>query len=247
MRKNLYDPLAKLGVAPEPVSLETSRQRLTMRLRIAGQNQFGGHTARPQALSDSLASMQIHESALNNILDKLDLAGRTFGLADLYRFVAQQLGRPQLQPPIDLPTNVQVTFAANDPVRLHCHDGVVSLTLAVARLQQNGQQWNDFLVTVNYEPQVEDLHVRLVRQGPVELSGEAKGQPELALRGTFSKLFPRERSFELVPKAIADNRNLGDMTISQCTVEDGWIAISLGPDRETAMHKMRDVGRSAVS
>lgn len=241
VRKNLYDPLAKLGVAPEPVSLETSRQRLTMRLRIAGQNQLGGHTARPQALSDSLASMQIHESALNNILDKLDLAGRTFGLAELYRFVAEQLGRPQLEPPVDLPTNVQVTFAANDPVRLRCHDGVVSLTLAVARLQQNVQQWNNFQVTVNYEPQVEDLHVRLVRQGAVELSGEAKGQAELALRGIFSKLFPRERGFELVPKAIADNRNLGDMTISQCVVEDGWIAISLGPDRDNGNRTtMRD-------
>ncbi len=111
-------------------------------------------------------------------------------------------------------------------------NGVVSLTLAVAELQQAGRRWNDFRVTVNYEPQIEDLHVRLVRQGPVELSGEAQGQPDIALRGAFSKLFPREKSFELIPRAIADNRNLGDLRISQCVVEDGWIALSLGPQRD---------------
>jgi len=231
MRKNLYDPLAKLGVAPEPVSLETSKQRLTMRLRIAGANQLGGHTARPQALSDSLASFQVHESALNNILDQLQLAGRSFTLSELYKHVAEELSRTT-DAPADLPTNVQVTFAAKDPVHLRCKDGVVSLTLAIAELQQRGRQWNDFTMTVNYEPQIEDLHVRLVRQGPVELSGEAKGQPDIALRGIFSKMFPRERSFELIPAVIADNRNLADMCVSQCVVEDGWIAFSLGPQRD---------------
>ncbi len=74
--------------------------------------------------------------------------------------------------------------------------------------------------------------MRLVWTGPVEFSGEAQGQPDIALRGIFSKLFPREKSFELIPVAIADNRNLGDLRISQCVVEDGWIALSLGPQRE---------------
>ncbi len=41
VRKNLWDPLAKLGVAPEPVSLDTSTQRMTMRLRIAVRQSIG--------------------------------------------------------------------------------------------------------------------------------------------------------------------------------------------------------------
>jgi hypothetical protein len=232
VRKNLWDPLAKLGVAPEPVSLDTSTQRMTMRLRIAGPNQLGGHTARPQALSDSYASMQVHESALNNILDRLDLAGHSFTLPELVEYVRAKLSRPANAVPANLPGDVRVTFAGKDPVRLRCMNGVVSVTLAVAELQQAGRRWNDFKVTVNYEPQIEDLHVRLVRQGPVELSGAAEGQPDIALRGVFSKLFPRDRSFELIPQAIADNRNFSDLRISQCIVEDGWIALSLGPQRE---------------
>jgi hypothetical protein len=234
VRKSLLDPLAKLNLSPEPISLETSAQRLTLRLRLAGQNQLGGHTARPQALSDSLASVQVHESALNNILDQLQLAGRTFTLPELYRHVAQELSWNHTDPPDDVPADVQVTFAAQDPVRVRCQDGVVQLTLAFDELQHKGRQWKNFAVTVNYEPQIEDLHVRLVRQGVIELSGDEKGEAALGLRGAFSKLFPRERPLELVPAWIADNRNLSDLCISQCVAADGWIALALGPQRETA-------------
>jgi len=233
VRKEVLDPLAKLSLTAEPITLETTAQRLTLRLRIAGQNQLGGHTARPQALSDSIASVQVHESALNNILDQLQLAGRSFTLPELYRHVAEELSWDQTDAPADLPTDVRVTFAAKDPVRVRCQAGVVQLTLAIDELEQKGRRWNDFLVTANYQPQIEDLHVRLLRQGAIELGGDNyKGQPELALRGAFSKLFPRERSFELIPAWIADNRNLADLCISQCVVEDGWLAFSLGPQHD---------------
>jgi hypothetical protein len=232
VQKDVLAPLAKLHVTPEPISLETTAQRLSLRLRIAGQNQLGGHTARPQALSDSLASVQMHESALNNILDQLQLAGQTFTLPALYRHVAEELSWKQTEPAADLPADVQVTFAAQDPVRVRCQNGTMQLTLAFDELQQGTRQWHHFLVIANYQPQIEDLHVRLVRQGAIELGGDNyKGQPELALRGAFSKLLPRERPVELVPAWIADNRNLSDMCISQCIVEDSWIALSLGPDR----------------
>jgi hypothetical protein len=235
VRKNVYDPLAKLGVPPEPVTLETTAQRLTMRLRISGQNQLGGHTARPQALSDSLASFQVHESALNNVLDQLQLAGRTFTLADLFRHVVEQLGRSPVNGLDDLPTDVKITFAAKDPVWVRCQDGAVRLTLSVAELRQGDEQWKDFSVTANYVPEIEDLHVRLVRKAPIELSGEAyKGKPELALRGIFTKMFSRQLSFELIPAAIADNRYLSDLCVSQCVIEDGWIALSLGPQRDSS-------------
>ncbi|HZZ29963.1 MAG TPA: hypothetical protein VFE46_18350 [Pirellulales bacterium] len=233
VRKSLFDPLAKLSLSPEPISLETSQQRLTLRLRIAGQNQLGGCSARPQAFSDSLASAQMHESALNNILDQLQLAGRTFTLPELYRHVAERLSWDQTEPPGDLSADVHITFAAKDPVRVRCQNGLVQLTLAVEELEQKARRWNDFAVTINYEPQIEDLHVRLVRQGAIELGGDNyKGQPEVALRGAFSKLFPRERSFELVPEMIADSPRLAGLSITQCVVEDGWIGLALGPERD---------------
>ena len=71
------------------MSSEASPARLTVRLRVASPNQLGGHTARPQAPSDSLGSVQVHESAINNALDQLHLASRTFTLPELYQHLAR--------------------------------------------------------------------------------------------------------------------------------------------------------------
>src|SRR5262249_9368791 len=133
--------------------------------------------------------------------------------------------------PADLPSDVHVTFAKENPVVVRCQQGTVHLTLAIAELSQGTRQWRDFEINAQYEPQIEDLHVRLVRKGPIELGGDSyKGQSALVLRGVFAKLLPRERSVELVPKIIADNRNFYDLVVTQAVIEDGWLAIAIGPD-----------------
>ena len=90
LRSRVIEPLEKMDLDPKPIALQTTADRLTMRTRLAGENQLGGHTARPQAPSDSLASLQIHQSALNNALDQLLLSGRTFTPAELYAHVAER-------------------------------------------------------------------------------------------------------------------------------------------------------------
>jgi hypothetical protein len=230
VRDQLLAPLTKLQLDPQPITLETSAQRLTARLRLAGQNQIGGHTARPQAPSDSLASLQLHETAIDNMLDRLDLAGRTFTLQELFQYVAERVSQPW-EVPSDLPSDAVVTFAQNDPIRVRCEDGTVHLTLVIKELRRGSRQWRDFIVTANYQPQIDGLHVRLVRSGVIELGGDAKGQADLLLRGIFSKLLPPEHKIDLIPALLANQTQLADLAITQCVIEDGWIGLAMGPDR----------------
>ena len=81
-------------------------------------------------------------------------------------------------------------------------------------------------------PVVDQLHLQLVRQGSIELGGETyKGQPEVALRGIFSKVLARDRMINLVPDIIAEHPKLEDLCITQCAIEDGWVGVAIGPDR----------------
>jgi len=86
--------------------------------RLAARDELSAHKPRPQAPGDSMLSVQIHESALNNVLDQLHLHDRRLELTELYKEVAGRfaLGR-KVEPPEDLPENVFVTFAEEDPVR----------------------------------------------------------------------------------------------------------------------------------
>ncbi len=71
----------------------TSEDRAVMRFRLAGQEQLAAYTPRPRAPSDSLVSLQVHQSALNNALERLELDGRTFQLPELFEHLAEKMGR----------------------------------------------------------------------------------------------------------------------------------------------------------
>ncbi|MEM9660229.1 MAG: hypothetical protein AAF961_17840, partial [Planctomycetota bacterium] len=69
-------PLEALALAAEPIDMHTTEQRAVVRLRVAKENQLAAFTPRPSAPSDSLASLQLHDSLLNNAARGLDLEGR---------------------------------------------------------------------------------------------------------------------------------------------------------------------------
>ena len=142
-----------------------------------------------------------------------------------------------MTPPGDLPSDASITFAKEDPVRIRCDHGQVQLTLAIDELRQGHKQWHDFSILATYEPEIEHLHIRLARQGAIEIGGSYKGQTEVALRGIFSKILPKDRKLELVPSVVADSTGLADLSINQCVIEDGWIGIAVGPERTATVAK----------
>lgn len=48
------EPLGRLQLEAVPCGMSTTEDRLTMRLRLAGEDQLGAYTPRPRAMSDSV-------------------------------------------------------------------------------------------------------------------------------------------------------------------------------------------------
>ncbi|MFZ5830588.1 MAG: hypothetical protein ACOY3P_10900 [Planctomycetota bacterium] len=231
-------PLRTLQLDPTIVDAETTAERLTMRLRLAGADQLGSHTPRPQAPADSLASVQVHESALNNALERLELNGRTFSLPELSKHVASRLGR---EPWDHNPENddVFIAFAAEDAAHVHCEEGQLVLTLAVAGLSKGPRAWRNFQVRAFYRPQVNGCQIELQREGVIHLIGSLNLGSQIALRGIFTKTFSRKTPWNLTPESVTSSPNISDLAITQFTIDDGWIAVALGPKRQpTAVRPM---------
>jgi hypothetical protein len=225
----LIDPATRLHLEPTALELSTTEQRITGRFRMAGPNQLGAHTARPRAPGDSVLSLQVHESALNNAVAGLCLDGKTFTLRGVYEMVAARLGNPSLKAPEDLPDDVHVTFAASDPVRLRLESGRVEVKLRLARLVAERRTWRDLTVIAYYQPQSRGLDAQFVRKDSIRLTGyRIDTRSSLALRGVFSKMFTRSRPLQLLPDQILNDRRLNDLHVHQLVVEDGWMGLSLG-------------------
>ncbi len=227
VRERLWMPMVKLGLEPTPVVLETTASLATLRLRLAADTQVAAHTPRPRAPADAHVSMQLHESAVNNALERLALSGQRFTLEDLYGHICERIGIER-QVPDDLPEGVEVTFARSEPIRITCVDGLVQVRVALEALESSRRNWYDVIAQVSYRPVAAGPQVFLERDGPIRISGPGhQGRMEIALRTIFGKIFPKERPLPIVPERIVTNPRLEGMRAVQAVSHDGWFALAL--------------------
>jgi hypothetical protein len=237
--------LKRLGLDLEPLGLSTTEERAVARVRLAGAEQLGAHTPRPRAPSDSWFSMQLHQSAMNNGLEQLDLDGRTFQLAELFKWIAVKLDRPSMAELDDLPDNVRVKFAKQDSVRLRCEDGRLEVTFAFAELTQGRKTWRDFTVRTHYLPQAEGLSPVFVRDRTLSFGGRSvQGKAQVLLRTIFSKVLSPNRDLRLLSEKITSDPRMQDLQITQFAIEDGWIGLAYSPQRTDANVVRRPSGAS---
>jgi hypothetical protein len=228
----ILDRLGRLSLEPEPLELQTTDERLVMRLRLAAGDQLAAHTPRPRALSNSLASLQLHVSVLNNAIEQFDLRGRTFKLAELYRHLGERLD-VELPPPDDLPAETTVTFAAKNPIVARLREGRVQITLSLAEIAQPRRKYRYFQVHAFYRPETDGMTVQLVRDESIRLAGRDLGfGDQLVLRSVFSKVFSKNRPLPLIPAKAAADPRLAGLEINQLVIEDGWIGLSIARSAE---------------
>jgi hypothetical protein len=230
-KQKLLGPLDKLNLEPTPVDMQTTERRLIARYRLAGPHQLSAYTPRPQAPSNSMVSLQLHESMFNNTLENLKLADRRVDLRTLYVEMLRRFDAKEIKIPDDLPEDVTVTFADHDPVRIHCEEGRVRLTIRLKELDHAERHvWKDFEVHGYYRPSENQLEANLVRDGNLELVGERlKLGDQIALRGIFAKVLSRNRQLSIVNKQLLMRPQLSDLQVTQFVVQDGWIGVALGP------------------
>ncbi|GMQ80394.1 MAG: hypothetical protein BMS9Abin04_377 [Planctomycetia bacterium] len=229
LKRRLMTPLAALSLKVTPIEMRTTAERIVVRARLAGSHQLGAHTPRPRAPADAFLSVELHESTLRNILEQLDLDGRTFTLPELYRSVATSLGQPNLTPPDDLARNAVVRFARQDAVQATFADGKVVIVLALAELSQRRHRYRNFRVRATYRAVADGIKLELARDGILRLEGKRfRTREQIVLRGVFAKLFPRTRPVRLIRAKLGRDRRFAGLEVTQLVVDEGWFAVALG-------------------
>lgn len=230
LRGRLIEPLVELGLAPQLIESQTTEERITMRVRLSSEEQLAGHGPRPRAPAGCLASMQIHESALNNVCQQLEWEGKTYSVLQLRDQLSARLKTELAMQDEDNLEDLFISFAPENAVRLRCQNGRAELCLAIAKLQKGNQVWKNFVVKVHYKPDLSRHGAPLVRDGNVQLAGTRLNLgSQIILRGVFSKAFPPSRTFKLWPDKIIEQRpGMANVEVVQCDIRDGWIGMALG-------------------
>jgi hypothetical protein len=230
LNRKLFAPLTTLSLDPTVIEAQTTAQRITMRLRVAGEDQLGSFAPRPQAPENSLASFQIGESTLNNAVQRLQLDGHTFTLPQLAQRISERFQRPNTWQFGPESQDLTITFAKKDAVTLRCQDGKVVFTLNVAAITKEPRQWDNFQVRIFYRPQINGRSAELVRDGVIQLiAPRMSNGSQFTLRGMFSKAFPQNDTIKLTPERFLSDSKLQDLAVTQFVIDDGWAGLAIGP------------------
>ena len=227
---NILTSLEKLALIAEPTEMYTTSRRAVMHMRLANSLQLAAGSLRPLAPSDSLASVQLHESVLNNAVAGLQLEGRRLTTLELHQFISTRLGRPNEQPPEGLPLKAKIEFAPFDAIRFRCCGDRLEMILNVREVSHCRDKISNFAVHVFFRPKVDGLDVRLVRDGTLQFEGRRLRFGQRAvLQGVFNKLMRKDQEVQLVKHDLSSDPRLQSLMITQLVIEDGWIGLALGP------------------
>ncbi|MDX1926572.1 MAG: hypothetical protein SFV81_08640 [Pirellulaceae bacterium] len=228
LQRRLIGPLEALNLNPMVVAMSTTEDRLLIRYRVANQAQMASHTARPRAPSDSLLSMQVHQSAVNNMIAQLGLSDRTWNLVELGEKVASLLGKKDWKAPEDLPKDVQIRFAPSRPISVEMIENQLVLTLRISELSQGKNKIERFIVRSNYVPVADGLKAGLVRDGVVSIDGPRLSMGDrLPLRAIFAKVFVSRPEIPLISDSLVNDPRAQGLAVNQIEVRDGWLAIAV--------------------
>lgn len=223
-------PFGQLALAAEPVDMFTTSDRAVMQLRMANLSQLAAHTPRPSAPADSVVSVQLHETALNNALAGLDLEGKRMMLPELHKFLAEKLGYPDATLPEDFPMRARIEFASHDAVHVSFAEDQLALVLNIRELGQGRDKIQNFQVHAFYRPQLDGLAVQLVRDETLQFSGRnLKTGHRVVLHSVMGKVFSRGRELPMVKKTLEADSRFAGLMVTQLVIDDGWLALALGP------------------
>ncbi|PQO32099.1 hypothetical protein DTL21_17850 [Bremerella cremea] len=227
---NVIEPLVRVGLEPSIVDLNTGNRSIAGRFRGAGTKQLAAHTPRPSSPIDSVLSVQLHQSGINNMIRQLRLGGRELTPHEFLREISTRFPAIRQQADDELPTEVRFTFDAHDPIRVEFRDGQAQLTLRLDSLQVGDNTWEDLEVSALYSPTSMDWDAKIVRESTVFLKGKRLGfRDQIALRAVFLKVLSKKHEIPLFPEGAGSDERLTTFGINQLALHEGWMAVSLGP------------------
>jgi hypothetical protein len=229
IRDRVTDRLAEYGVKVTPVELTTTHERVVARLRVASDEQAGSHTPRPRALSDSLASAQIHETALTNAAVSLELDGRRYSATELADLFYKKFPQAEERSIDEEHRRAVFQFTKRDAVKFHIENGRLEVTLSLASVELDGRRMRNFVVHAFYVPAVHGLEAELVRDGSLGVEGRLSSSDRARLHNVFNSVLPPERTIPMVRLDDTNDPRLAGLMITQLVMEDGWLGVAVGP------------------
>jgi hypothetical protein len=230
--------LKDAGLFPSAYSYQTSDDHLFVSTRLMSKGELGGSTLNENVVANSGLTVQIHESQLNNSLDRLKLAGRTLTedelITELEKSISDSTGRSIAIPKSEKGSGPNtLAFAESDPIRFDISAGVITLTLRAGFIQEGKEDIPTQVIKVPLTFKVEGDEIKIER-GTMQVSAAVRPK-SLAKQITQAGIIRKKIQSALPNRTVnrkfstkidngGEEREL-NLAIAEIKALDGWLTI----------------------
>ncbi|MEZ6055442.1 MAG: hypothetical protein R3C01_01935 [Planctomycetaceae bacterium] len=233
----LYGPLRKYGLEPDIVSASSTENLLMFRTRTRDRDELAGSQPTHAAAPVDGVLLQIHETLLNNSIDKLGIAGETLSAEELNQKLESQfsdmLGREVKLGKEDAAESSpsKFVFEKADPVRFSIDDGAVTLTLRAGLDQVEGEDIPAQVISIPLKVSIVDGQIVMergtIRVTPVERPNNVGEQITRAkiIQSKVGERMPDRQTKDGELKLKQQGKEIL-VHVESLTAEDGWLTVT---------------------
>lgn len=229
------------GLTPTVIQNSSSVQEIAARFRIADDTQLASHTARPNPTPNALLSVQIHQSMINNLSERLEISGRSFSWQTFLQHLAGIAGRHDL--PSQLDDHDQFTFTERQAIVCEFVNDRVYMTLNFSRASIGGIQSGPCSARIAMLPVVDGVQLGLQTE-PRQLvqvqSNDLTPAQQNRIVQTISKRWFGDAVLWVTPNAWNSDFVAKQLHIARLDLTEGWLSVSVeriaAPARSIAKH-----------
>ena len=239
--KEVFAGLRSTGLYPDAITYQTTDTVLRVNSRLMATGELGADTPHAGLASDRGATAMLHESAINNSIDRLELAGQTLNDAELRakfeKFLSKALNREvkfketakaASEDGDEAKSLSAIMFAPTDPMRVRIENGELVLVIR-AGFKQEGKDdipMREIVAPLSFEVKGKEI---LATRGNVAVTaadGEGGG---IATNGVI-----RKKIQSVLPDRTLDGKvefkgpkKTVVAYVTRIKLADGWIAITV--------------------
>lgn len=241
LNREVYTGLRNAGVFPDTFTYQSTDQMLTLNARVMSPRQIGADLPEGRLLTATGITALIHETAINNGVDKMGIAGQTLNeeqlKAKLESFISTILNRPyhlpeQPKAPVEEDEETQdlnaIIFAPVDPIRVRVADDEINIIIR-AGFKQDGKEdipMREISVPISLAAQGGQI---IAKAGSVIVAA-AEGEGG----GVAINAVVRKKIQSMLPDRVLDGKveiqtptKIVVAYVTQLLLVDGWISVGI--------------------
>ena len=227
LKAKVMEPLISMDLNPEALQLATTRNRIVMRYRLAGFDQMAADSPRPTDSEFDYLSLQLHQSLLNNIIQRVEIESQTFTPESLLKHLSDVVGLNPEKPIAKSKHEAEFVFANYDAIRVELLKGKVHIKLNLKSLRVGkGKTWRNITISSAYVPTIVGSQILLKQEGMIGVKGKKfRIGDQIAVRAIFEIVLPESYQFNTVPARLTDKLAGYTLVLSKLDIADGWAGL----------------------